>query len=108
VGAQRTFRVDRIQSATLQDKSKNVPVAVVTTETAHTVEVAILSNFRKSRESLGGFVQGEGDRVTVSSYSASWILRTVISAAGAMKVTTSTDIRQQIATAAKKTLDLYR
>jgi proteasome accessory factor C len=108
VGAQRTFRVDRIQSATLQDKSKSVPAAVLATETAHTVEVEILSNFRKSRESLGGFVQGEGDRVTVSSYSASWILRTVISAAGAMKVTTAPEIREQIATAAKRTLDLYR
>jgi len=106
--AQRTFRVDRIQSATLNGKSHVVPNSIVTDEFRNTAEIAILSNVRKSRESLGSFVQGEGDRVAVSSYSAGWLLRTVISAAGAMEVTSAPELRQQIATAAQKTLDLYR
>ncbi|MEY3737138.1 MAG: hypothetical protein RLZZ251_854 [Actinomycetota bacterium] len=108
VSAQRTFRIDRIQEATLQEKTLAASSSTVVDELRNTVEIAILSNVRKSRESLGSFVQGEGDRVTVSSYSAGWLLRTVISAGGAMKVTSSPEVRQQIATVAQKTLDLYR
>jgi proteasome accessory factor C len=106
--AQRTFRVDRIQSATLNEKSHVIPNSIVADDLRNTVEIAILSNVRRSRESLGSFVQGEGDRVAVSSYSAGWLLRTVIAAAGAMEVTSAPELRQQIAAAAQKTLDLYR
>jgi len=107
-GAQRTFRIDRIQSATLLE-SKVVQMSETQSDNVRSsVSVKISRNLRKSRESLGTFISGEGSTVEVSTYSAGWLSRTVMSAAGAIEVTSSPDIRGEIASMARKALDLYR
>ena len=107
-GAQRTFRIDRIQSATLLE-SKVVPMSETQSDNVRSsVSVKISRNLRKSRESLGTFISGEGSTVEVSTYSAAWLSRTVMSAAGAIEVTSSPEIRGEIASMARKALDLYR
>jgi len=107
-GAQRTFRIDRIQSATLLE-SKVVQMSETQSDNVRSsVSVKISRNLRKSRESLGTFISGEGSTVEVSTYSAAWLSRTVMSAAGAIEVTSSPEIRGEIASMARKALDLYR
>lgn len=107
-GAQRTFRIDRIQSATLLE-SKVVQMSESPSDDDRTtVGVKIVHNLRKSRESLGTFISGEGSTVEVSTYSSGWLSRTVMSAAGAIEVTSSPEIRGEIASMARKALDLYR
>ena len=107
-GAQRTFRIDRIQSATLLE-SKVVQMSETQSDNVRSsVSVKISRNLRKSRESLGTFISGEGSMVEVSTYSAGWLSRTVMSAAGAIEVTSSPEIRGEIASMARKALDLYR
>jgi len=107
-GAQRTFRIDRIQSATLLE-SKVVQMSETQSDNVRSsVSVKISRNLRKSRESLGTFISGEGSTVEVSTYSAGWLSRTVMSAAGAIEVTSSPEIRGEIASMARKALDLYR
>jgi predicted DNA-binding transcriptional regulator YafY len=107
-GAQRTFRIDRIQSATLLE-SKVVQMSESPSDDVRTtVGVMIVRNLRKSRESLGTFISGEGSTVEVSTYSSGWLSRTVMSAAGAIEVTSSPEIRGEIASMARKALDLYR
>lgn len=109
--AQRTFRIDRIQKASLvapkvtelSQKEKSASENVQTV--AH---VMILRNMRQSRESLGNSVSGEGAQVSVSTYGSQWISRTVISSAGAMSLTSPADFRSEIASRARKTLQLYR
>jgi proteasome accessory factor C len=107
-GAQRTFRIDRIQSATLLE-SKVVQMSETQSDNLRSsVSVKISRNLRKSRESLGTSISGEGSTVEVSTYSAGWLSRTVMSAAGAIEVTSSPEIRGEIASMARKALDLYR
>ena len=107
-GAQRIFRIDRIQSATLLE-SKVVQMSESPSDDDRTtVGVKIVRNLRKSRESLGTFISGEGSTVEVSTYSSGWLSRTVMSAAGAIEVTSSPEIRGEIASMARKALDLYR
>jgi proteasome accessory factor C len=107
-GAQRTFRIDRIQSATLLE-SKVVQMSESPSDDVRTtVGVKIVRNLRKSHESLGTFIIGEGSTVEVSTYSSGWLSRTVMSAAGAIEVTSSPEIRGEIASMARKALDLYR
>lgn len=107
-GAQRTFRIDRIQSATLLE-SKVVQMSETQSDNVRSsVSVKISRNLRKSRESLGTFISGEGSTVEVSTYSAAWLSRTVMSAAGAIEVTSSPEIRGEIASMARNALDLYR
>ena len=107
-GAQRTFRIDRIQSATLLE-SKVVQMSESPSDDVRTtVGVKIVRNLRKSHESLGTFISGEGSTVEVSTYSSGWLSRTVMSAAGAIEVTSSPEIRGEIASMARKALDLYR
>ena len=107
-GGQRTFRVDRIQSATLlESPASQIPTS--SPDDIRTVAtVKISENIRRCRESLGAFISGDGPTVQVSTYSDAWLSRTVMSAAGAMEVTSSAKIREGIAILAGKTLDLYR
>lgn len=109
--AQRTFRVDRIQRASLvasespnfsqKDFLNSVHVQTV-------AQVMILKNLRQSRESLGNSITGEGAQVSVSTYGSQWISRTVISSAGAISLTSPAEFRSEIASRARKTLELYR
>jgi proteasome accessory factor C len=106
--AQRTFRVDRIRRATILDIESIARTQEAVAGTMIDVTVQVSSQLRKSRESLGEFVEGEGTLFKVSTYSLSWIARTVIAASGAMAVTQPTEASIEIASAATRALDLYR
>jgi proteasome accessory factor C len=106
--AQRTFRIDRIQKATLLENSARPFVAVIHSDASVKATVAILGSSRRSRESLGHFVSGGGSHLEVSTYSLSWLARTVIASGGAMQVLAPDEIRSEIASLAAKVLAIYR
>ena len=109
--AQRTFRVDRIQRASLvASESPNFSQKdFLNSDHVQTLaQVMILKNLRQSRESLGNSITGEGAQVSVSTYGSQWISRTVISSAGAISLTSPAEFRSEIASRARKTLELYR
>ena len=70
--------------------------------------VEIVTEKRRSRESLGKFVAGAGSEVEVSTYSLSWLARTVIASGGAMKVLAPSATRSEVASLATKALAIYR
>ena len=106
--AERTFRVDRIRSAKVLDMKVDPVSHLKNEENLISSDVKISRNLRRSRESLGEYLVGDGAVVTVSSYNSEWLLRTVISAAGAMEVTSSPEMRSRVADRATQTLKEYR
>lgn len=106
--AQRSFRVDRIQSAEILDETALQSSPIEDSSDATFSSVRILHSVRRSRESLGSSISGEGSHVSVSSYSEDWLSRTVISAAGAMEVTVPLETRRNIADRAAEALQQYR
>lgn len=106
--AHRTFRVDRIRSTEILDSEVGSIPLPGTEAKLMTESVKILRDKRRSIESLGNFVTGNGDEFEVSTYSPEWLSRTVIAGAGAMMVTSAGETRLHIHDAAQKTLDLYR
>lgn len=108
VQAERTFRVDRIQSARVLDTKVEPVPHLKNVESLISSTVTISRNLRKSRESLGEYLVGDGAVVSVTSYNSEWLLRTVISAAGAMEVTSSPEMRSRVADRATQTLKQYR
>ena len=106
--AERTFRVDRIKSASLLKAQATYISSATSDPQLLSTQVKISRNLRKSRESLGAFVVGEGSEVTVSTYNSEWLSRTVISAAGAIEVIAPSQMRIQVAELAARTLQQYR
>lgn len=106
--AQRTFRVDRIKSASLLENEAELKPHQQGTNEMVTSMVSISRNLRRSRESLGQFLSGDGADVEVSAYSLAWLARTVIASGGAMKVLGPAEGKSQVSHLAKKALELYR
>jgi predicted DNA-binding transcriptional regulator YafY len=106
--AQRTFRIDRIQSAVILESHGLAIVSSPPDQQLVKTTLRISRNIRRSREMLGKFVTGDGAEVSVSSFNSEWLSRTVISAAGAMEVTPFTDLRAHIADLAARALKEYR
>lgn len=106
--AHRTFRIDRIQNLKRTEIRSEEISLEISEPSRNTETVKILRNHRRSREALGTHIQGDGDEVKVSSFSSDWLSRTVISAAGAIQVTTSSGLRQQICSRVEETLQEYR
>ena len=104
----RTFRLDRIRSAVQLDMKPSQIPHLQDQDGRRYESVKIHRNKRWSREALGANVLGEGQEVEVLSYNPEWLLRTVISAAGALEVTSSPELRQQIVSKAATALALYR
>ena len=106
--AQRTFRMDRIKDATLLELAATPTVFSASPDITIKATIEIVAEKRRSRESLGKFVAGAGSEVEVSTYSLSWLARTVIASGGAMKVLAPSATRSEIASLAAKALALYR
>ena len=106
--AQRTFRIDRIKDATLLELAATPTVFSASPDITIKATIEIVAEKRRSRESLGKFVAGAGSEVEVSTYSLSWLARTVIASGGAMKVLAPSATRSEIASLAAKALALYR
>ena len=106
--AQRTFRVDRISLAHMQEsEATNHQESSPQVTMAHAT-ISILRDLRRSRESLGQSLSGEGSEVEVSAFSTSWMVRTIIASGGAMKVLRPTAVHSEVADLAAKTVALYR
>jgi len=106
--SQRTFRIDRISSVEVLDiEATHEPRNAPEIEMAK-AKISISRDVRRSRESLGQFLSGDGSEVEVSAYSREWLARTVLASGGAMKVLHPTELRSEIAHLAAKTLGLYR
>jgi proteasome accessory factor C len=105
---ERTFRVDRIRSASILEAKAEDKTVDKAASNLIPATVKIARQLRRSRESLGDFVEGDGSVVTVSTYNPEWLSRTVISAGGAMEVTSSPEIRSRIVEIATMTLEEYR
>jgi len=106
--AQRTFRIDRIKDATLLDLVANPTSSSASPDITIKATVEIVTEKRRSRESLGKFIAGAGSEVEVSTYSLSWLARTVIASGGAMKVLAPSATRSEVASLAAKALAIYR
>jgi len=106
--AQRTFRIDRIKDAALLELAATPTVFSASPDITIKATIEIVAEKRRSRESLGKFVAGAGSEVEVSTYSLSWLARTVIASGGAMKVLAPSATRSEIASLAAKALALYR
>lgn len=104
----RTFRVDRMSQMKILEaqttsfaESDSEPITLA-------VAITLLRDKRYSRESLGQSVTGNESEVEVSIFNGAWLSRTVIGAAGAMKVTSPAQSCDEIASRAGQILDLYR
>lgn len=106
--AQRTFRIDRITAATTLDSEAGLHQTAHVDAVKVNATVSISRDLRRSRESLGEFVTGDGAQVEVSAYSLSWMVRTIIASGGAMKVLRPSEARSEVANLAAKALALYR
>lgn len=105
--SQRTFRIDRIRTIQILDEeAKKMPSLAQATATNMT-RIHILRDFRKCYESLGVGAPDTGQEVSLATFSPQWVLRTVISAGGAMTVAEPPEVRREVATRAKAALDLY-
>ena len=106
--AQRTFRIDRIKNAIFLELEATSTTSSASPDTTIKATVEIVTEKRRSRESLGKFVAGTGSEVEVSTYSLSWLARTVIASGGAMKVLAPSATRSEVASLATKALAIYR
>jgi proteasome accessory factor C len=106
--AHRTFRCDRIESALPQEPYSTQDFRIPEKSLHENVAVKIYREFRRSRESLGIENQGRESIVSIESFSPEWLLRSVISSAGAMEVISSTELRKGIHHEATLALALYR
>ena len=106
--AQRTFRVDRIQSAAVLENEAVLQQQVQPAHKMAKSRISISRNVRRSRESLGQFLSGDGADVEVSAYSLAWLVRTVIASGGAMKLLGPSEAKTEVSHLAAKVLDLYR
>lgn len=105
--SQRTFRIDRIRAIQLMDEeAKQVPALTQGTTTTMT-RIHILRDFRKCYESLGVSAPDSGADLSLATFSPQWVLRTVISAGGAMTIVEPLEVRREVATRAEAALDLY-
>jgi proteasome accessory factor C len=105
--SQRTFRIDRIREIELlQEKSEKIAPIILPTATINT-KISISRDFRKCYESLGVDAPISDSQVSLATFSPQWILRTVISAGGAMTIAEPVEVRSEVASRAKTALELY-
>lgn len=107
-GAHRTFRVDRMKDAKILDRESKPNQEPTQSSTTISVAVTLVREKRYASETLGRTLSGNESQVELSVFNQAWLSRTVIGAAGAMKVTSPTESRTEITSLATKILDLYR
>lgn len=115
----RTFRVDRISNLKISPVDTDSVIrptpAPQSNQDVTAVEVLIHRHSRNHREALGSAVIGrdsvdlssEKSRVSVRALSSSWLLRTVIAAAGGLEVIGDLALREAVSGSAAKALSLY-
>lgn len=105
--SQRTFRIDRIREIELlQEQGEKIAPKLLPNATLNT-KISISRDFRKCYESLGVDAPTSDSKVSLATFSPQWILRTVISAGGAMTIAEPAEVRSEAAYRAKAALELY-
>lgn len=106
--ARRTFRIDRIISATevpppaiVKDGGEDLTPGV-------SAQLRIHRNRRTAVESLGSYLSPIGDGYQLLAYSTLWLQRAVISLSGGVEVSAPSGLRDEIARKAGEILAIYK
>ena len=105
--AQRTFRIDRIQSAQILDESAVAGKSSQLSGDTISAKISIRANLRKSSETLRVKVSNLNTSISLQTFSQSWLVRTLIASGGAMVLHEPESAREEIITRAKSALHLY-
>jgi proteasome accessory factor C len=103
----RQFRIDRIQSATVQAVQQEIPKSPIQ-QSSHTCTVKVLT---PTREVAERFKQSElhvNTEFNCQTYSTQWIERSIMASGRAVCLQSPPDIRKSIAVMAQTMLDRYK
>ncbi len=103
----RQFRIDRIQTATVQAVQQEIPKSPIQ-QSSHTCTVKVLT---PTREIAERFIQSElhvNTEFNCQTYSTQWIERSIMASGRAVCLQSPPDIRKSIAVMAQTMLDRYK
>jgi proteasome accessory factor C len=108
-GAARTFRLDRIKTASPDLLPRITATSKEISATPLTTKARIMRGERSTAESLG-LSPGEitiGEAISLSAYSVDWIARTALGSCGDLVIDSPEEIRRSIVQSVETTLALY-
>jgi len=108
-GAARTFRLDRIKTASPDLLPRITATSKEISATPLTTKARITRGERSTAESLG-LSPGEitiGEAISLSAYSVDWIARTALGSCGDLVIDSPEEIRRSIVQSVETTLALY-
>jgi proteasome accessory factor C len=108
-GAARTFRLDRIKTASPDLLPRVIATSKEISATPLTTKARITRGERSTAESLG-LSPGEitiGEAISLSAYSVDWIARTALGSCGDLVIDSPEEIRRSIVQSVETTLALY-
>jgi proteasome accessory factor C len=108
-GAARTFRLDRIKTASPDLLPRITATSKEISATPLTTKARITRGERSTAESLG-LSPGEitiGEAISLSAYSVDWIARTALGSCGDLVIDSPEEIRRSIVQSVESTLALY-
>ena len=108
VQSNRTFRVDRFQSAEVTDSEIDVDHSWVGAEEAITVTLKIHSDSRKVRELFTHLNANPDGTYSTAVFSKQWLIREVLAAEGEIEILTPLSIRKEILGVTKHLESAYR
>jgi proteasome accessory factor C len=108
-GAARTFRLDRIKTASPDLLPRVIATSKEISATPLTTKARITRGERSTAESLG-LSPGEitiGEAISLSAYSLDWLARTALGSCGDLVIDSPEEIRRSIVQSVETTLALY-
>jgi proteasome accessory factor C len=108
-GAARTFRLDRIKTASPDLLPRVIATSKEISATPLTTKARITRGERSTAESLG-LSPGEitiGGAISLSAYSVDWLARTALGSCGDLVIDSPDEIRRSIVQSVESTLALY-
>jgi proteasome accessory factor C len=108
-GAARTFRLDRIKTASPDLLPRITATSKEISATPLTTKARITRGERSTAESLG-LSPGEitiGEAISLSAYSVDWLARTALGSCGDLVIDSPEEIRRSIVQSVETTLALY-
>jgi proteasome accessory factor C len=109
-GAARTFRLDRIKTASPDLLPRVIATSKEISATPLTTKARITRGERSTAESLG-LSPGEitiGEAISLSAYSVDWLARTALGSCGDLVIDSPEEIRRSIVQSVETTLALYQ
>ncbi len=92
----RTFRVDRIENATVTDSEVDATHSWGESEKAIQIILRIHANSRKVHETFNDLSQNPDGTYTTAIFSKQWLVREVLAAAGGIEILEPLSIRKEI------------